>query len=149
MIFPLAVRDGCKGMITADYYIKSGDAQRKVMVIGAETLSRVSDPHDIDCMIYSDGAGATVLEASENGGGVLSHVTRSDTYDNAYLMTLGKSYGPGCNGDELFIKMDGHDIYKYAVRTVPKVVKAEPRQGRINVERCEKGPDPPGQSKDG
>ena len=111
-----------QGMITADYYIKSGDA-RKVMVIGAETLSRVSDPHDVDGMIYSDGAGATVMEASENGGGVLSHVTRSDTYDNAYLMTLGKSYGPSRKVSELFIKMRGHDIYKYAVRTVPKVVR--------------------------
>jgi 3-oxoacyl-[acyl-carrier-protein] synthase-3 len=110
------------GMITADYYIKSGDAQ-KIMIIGAETLSRVSDPHDVDCMIYSDGAGATVVEGSENGGGVLSHVTRSDTYDNAYLLTLGKSYGPSRNSHELYIKMHGHDIYKYAVRTVPKVVK--------------------------
>ena len=110
------------GMITGDYYIKSGDA-KKVMVIGAETLSRVADPHDIDCMIYSDGAGATVMEASEKAGGVLSHVTRSDTYDKVNLLTLGKSYGPGRDGRELFVKMYGHDIYKYAVRTVPKVVK--------------------------
>ena len=111
-----------QGMITADYYIKSGDA-RKAMIIGAETLSRVADPHDVDCMIYSDGAGATILEASENGGGVLAHVTRSDTYDNAYLLTLGHSYRPNRDGNELFVKMQGHDIYKYAVRTVPKVVK--------------------------
>ena len=111
-----------QGMITADYYIKSGDA-RKAMIIGAETLSRVADPHDVDCMIYSDGAGATVLEASENGDGVLAHVTRSDTYDNAYLLTLGHSYRPNRDGNELFVKMQGHDIYKYAVRTVPKVVK--------------------------
>jgi len=111
-----------QGMITADYYIKSGDAQ-KVMIIGAETLSRVSDPHDVDSMIYSDGAGATVLQASENGGGVLSHVTRSDTYENAYLLTLGHSYRPNRISSELFVKMQGHEIYKYAVRTVPKVVK--------------------------
>ncbi len=111
-----------QGVITADCLIKSGDA-KKVMVIGAETLSRVSDPHDVDCMIYSDGAGATVIEASENGDGVQSHVTRSDTYEDVYLLTLGKSYGPGRNSNELFIKMQGHDIYKYAVRTVPKVVK--------------------------
>jgi 3-oxoacyl-[acyl-carrier-protein] synthase-3 len=111
-----------QGMITADYYIKSGDAQ-KVMVIGAETLSRISDPHDVDSMIYSDGAGATVLEASENGGGVLSHVARSDTYDKVHLLTLGSSYGPSRDGSELFVKMQGHEIYKYAVRTVPKVVK--------------------------
>jgi 3-oxoacyl-[acyl-carrier-protein] synthase-3 len=111
-----------QGMITADYYIRSGDAQ-KVMVIGAETLSRISDPHDVDSMIYADGAGATVMEASENGGGVLSHVTRSDTYDNAYLMTLGESYSPDRSGNELYIKMQGHEIYKYAVRTVPQVVQ--------------------------
>jgi 3-oxoacyl-[acyl-carrier-protein] synthase-3 len=111
-----------QGMITADCYIRSGDA-RKVMVIGAETLSRISDPHDVDCMIYSDGAGATVMEAAENGGGVLAHLTRSDTYDKVHLLTLGKSYSPNRNGTELFIKMEGHEIYKYAVRTVPKLVK--------------------------
>ena len=110
------------GMITADYYIKSGDA-KKVMVIGAETLSRVSDPHDIDCMIYSDGAGATVVESCESDSGILAHVTRSDTYDDAYLLGLGRSYNPDRKGGELYIKMRGHDIYKYAVRTVPEVVK--------------------------
>jgi 3-oxoacyl-[acyl-carrier-protein] synthase-3 len=110
------------GMITADYYIKSGDA-KKVMVIGAETLSRVSDPHDIDVMIYADGAGATVIESTESDVGILSHVTRSDTYNDAFLLGLGKSYNPDRKGGELYIKMRGHDIYKYAVRKVPEVVK--------------------------
>lgn len=110
------------GAITADYYIRSGDA-KKVMVIGAETLSRVSDPHDIDGMIYADGAGATVFESTEIDAGILSHVTRSDTYHDAYLLDLGKSYNPDREGDELYIKMRGHDIYKYAVRKVPEVVK--------------------------
>ena len=110
------------GVITADYYIKSGDA-KKVMVIGAETLSRVSDPHDIDGMIYADGAGATVLEATTEDAGILSHVTRSDTYNGVHLMGLGKSYNPAHPDAQLFIKMRGHDIYKYAVKTVPEVVK--------------------------
>lgn len=110
------------GMITADYYIKSGDA-KKVMVIGAEILSRVSDPHDIDVMIYADGAGATVIEATESDVGILSHVTRSDTYNDAFLLGLGKSYNPDRKGDELYIKMRGHEIYKFAVRKVPEVVK--------------------------
>jgi 3-oxoacyl-[acyl-carrier-protein] synthase-3 len=110
------------GMTIADYYIKSGDA-KKILVIGAETLSRVSDPHDIDAMIFSDGAGATLVEATEKDDGILSHVTRSDTYDNAYLLGVGNSYNPSCNGDQLYIKMQGHEIYKYAVRTVPVVVK--------------------------
>ena len=118
---------GCPGwlqsIIVADYYIKSGDAKR-ILVIGAEILSRVSDPHDVDCMIYADGAGATLLEATEaKDTGILSHVTRSDTIENAYLLWLGESYHPDDDQKELFIKMHGHDIYKYAVRTVPKVVK--------------------------
>ncbi len=111
-----------QGMITADYFIRSGDA-RKVLVIGAEILSRVSDPHDMDSMIYSDGAGATLLEASETDAGILAHIARSDTINNAYLLCLGKSYKRNAQGKKLFIKMHGHEIYKYAVRTVPKVVK--------------------------
>ncbi len=110
------------GMILADYYIKSGDT-KKVLVIGAETLSRVTDPHDIDSLIYADGAGASLVEATDQDAGILSHVTRSDTLENAYLLWIGKSYNPNYNGDELFIKMHGHEIYKYAVRTVPEVVK--------------------------
>jgi len=110
------------GMILADYYIKSGDI-KKVLVIVAETLSRVTDPHDVDSMIYADGAGATLVEATDQDAGILSHVTRSDTLENAYLLWIGKSYNPDHNGNELFVKMHGHEIYKYAVRTIPKVVK--------------------------
>jgi len=110
------------GMITADYYIKSGDA-KKILVIGAEILSRVSDPHDVDGMIYADGAGATVIESHESDSGILAHVTRSDTYNDAFLLGLGKSYNPAHGDGELYIKMRGHDIYKYAVRTVPEVVQ--------------------------
>jgi 3-oxoacyl-[acyl-carrier-protein] synthase-3 len=110
------------GMTLADYHIKSGDI-KKVLVIGAETLSRVCDPHDIDSMIYSDGAGAVLVEATEKDVGILSHVTRSDTLESVYLLKVDKSYNPNHNGDELFIKMDGHEIYKYAVKKVPEVVK--------------------------
>lgn len=100
-----------QGMILADYHIKSGDA-KKVLVIGAEILSRFSDPHDIDSMIYADGAGAALVEATDQDAGILSHVTRSDTLENAYLLWIDKSYNPNYNGDELFIKMHGHEIYK-------------------------------------
>ncbi|MBW1836754.1 MAG: ketoacyl-ACP synthase III [Deltaproteobacteria bacterium] len=111
------------GVILADYYIKSGDAE-KVLVIGAEILSRISDPHDVDCMIYADGAGATLVEATQQkNAGILSHLTRSDTIDHVNLLRIGESYNPEYKGGELFLKMEGHKIYKYAVRTVPKVVK--------------------------
>jgi 3-oxoacyl-[acyl-carrier-protein] synthase-3 len=110
------------GVILADYYIRSGDA-KKVLVIGAETLSRISDPNDRDSMIYADGAGATLFEATDKDAGILSHVTRSDTFEHAHLLRIGGSYNPDHHSDELFLKMDGHEIYKYAVKIVPHVVK--------------------------
>ena len=111
-----------QGMIIADYYIKSGDA-KKILVIGAETLSRISDPHDIDSMIYSDGAGAVLVEATEREVGILAHLSRSDTYTEAYLLWMDQSYHPATIGNRLFLKMYGHEVYKYAVKTVADVVK--------------------------
>jgi 3-oxoacyl-[acyl-carrier-protein] synthase III len=111
-----------QGMIMADYYLRSGDAKR-ALVIGAEVLSRVSDPHDVDCMIFADGAGATVVEAAKSDGGIISHVTRTDALNNAWMLRMGKTYNPNRTGGELYLKMDGHDIYRYALKTVPLVVK--------------------------
>ena len=132
---------GCPGwlqaIITADYFIRSGDAKR-ILVIGAEILSRVSDPHDIDSMIYGDGAGATLLEAIDQEAGILSHVTRSDTLDEAYLLRAGKSYNRNHHGNELFIKMHGHEIYKYAVRKVPEVVKKSLEKAGFDIDDVKK-----------
>jgi 3-oxoacyl-[acyl-carrier-protein] synthase III len=110
------------GVILSDYYIKSGDV-KKVLVVGVEILSRVSDPYDMNSMIYADGAGATLVEATDENAGILSHVTRSDTLKDAFLLSLGKSYNPNHSGDELFLKMNGHETYKYVVNTVPTVIK--------------------------
>src|ERR1700679_3786881 len=55
-----------QGLIQAEAFIRAGMA-RKCLVVGAETLSRVIDPHDRDSMIYSDGAGAVILEAAGPG----------------------------------------------------------------------------------
>lgn len=113
-----------QGVIQADYYIKARDAKR-VMVIGAETLSRISDPHDRDSMIYADGAGATIFEVikSKEPIGVISHAARTDTKEHAYMLWMDKSYNPSYKGNELFLKMNGHQLYEYALRTVPLVVK--------------------------
>jgi 3-oxoacyl-[acyl-carrier-protein] synthase-3 len=122
MDIPFGCPGWLQGMIVADYFIKSGDAGR-VLVIGAEILSRVSDPHDVDSMIYADGAGATLVAAADGEAGILSHVSRSDCVDHAHLLRLGHSYKTGRPGNELFVKMDGHKIYKYAVRTIPEVIR--------------------------
>ncbi len=120
---------GCPGwlqaMIQADYYIKSGDA-KKILVIGAETLSRVSDPHDRDSMIYADGAGATILEAqqSDHPLGILAHKTRSDTILHAEMLYMDTSYNPHYDDeDELFLKMNGRKLYQYALEIVPQAIK--------------------------
>jgi 3-oxoacyl-[acyl-carrier-protein] synthase-3 len=113
-----------QGLIQTDYFIRSGDAKR-ALVVGAEILSRVSDPHDRDTMIYADGAGACVVEGvkSETPVGVLSHSARSDTYEHAHMLQMGKSYNPDFDGDDLFLKMQGHKLYEYALRKVPVVVR--------------------------
>ena len=112
-----------QGMIQSDYYLKCGDAKR-ILVIGAEILSRVSDPHDRDSMIYADGAGATVLEARQSGEpvGILSHTVRSET-QHAYMLYMGGSNKLDGRGNELFLKMQGHKLYEYALGAVPGVVK--------------------------
>jgi 3-oxoacyl-[acyl-carrier-protein] synthase-3 len=111
-------------MIIADAYIKSGFMKRGV-VVGADVLSRISDPHDRDSMIYAVGAGATIVEAieSEEPTGILCHSSRSDSAQHASLLTLGYSNNPDFSGNDQFVKMIGHKLYVYAISTVPKVVK--------------------------
>jgi len=113
-----------EGLIHADCFIKAGVAKR-VMVIGGEILSRVSDPHDRDTMIFSDGAGATILEGQETQGkkGIISHSTRSDTIRHCHLLVMGNSNNPEYPKDILFLKMQGHQLYKYALKAVPTLIK--------------------------
>ena len=112
-----------QGVISADAMIRAGDAKR-VMVIGAETLSRISDPHDRDSMIYADGAGATILEARDTkGAGILAHVARSDTLDHSTMLTMGPSYNEEVFIEALFLKMEGRKLYKYALQTVAAAMK--------------------------
>ena len=120
---------GCPGwlqaVIQANYYIKSGDA-KNIMIIGTDTLSRISDPHDIDSMLYADGAGATILTAvdSDNPTGIISHRMRSDTLCFSQMLFMGESYKKGDEkGRELFLKMNGRRLYQYALENVPQAIK--------------------------
>jgi 3-oxoacyl-[acyl-carrier-protein] synthase-3 len=93
------------------------------MVIGAETLSRVADPHDRDGMIYADGAGAVILEARETDDGILAQAARSDTLDHAGMLSMGPSYNAETFIEALFLKMEGRKLYKYALQTVALAMK--------------------------
>jgi len=80
---------GCPGWIEAtiqaNAFIKSGIA-KKCLIIGAETLSRVIDKHDRDSMIYSDGAGAVILESTNEDGGILAHDSATFALDEAHYI---------------------------------------------------------------
>ncbi|WP_005034359.1 3-oxoacyl-ACP synthase III family protein [Holophaga foetida] len=134
---------GCPGwvqaVIQAHYYLQSGDA-RRALVIGAETLSRVSDPFDRDSMIYADGAGAVVLEAQEHAGevGILAHATRSDTLEHVGLLWLGPSFNQETEDEELYIKMKGRKLYEYAVSHVPGVVRRSLEKAGLTLSDVDK-----------
>lgn len=114
-----------QGVIQADAMIRVGDA-RRILVVGADTLSRISDPHDRDSLIYADGAGAVILEGVETGGGegILAHAVRSDCVGYASMLTMGPSNLPGAHPGELFLKMEGRKLYKYALNHVAGAMKA-------------------------
>ncbi len=111
-----------EGVIQGQAYIKAGMA-KKCLVIGTETLSRVVDPHDRDSMIYSDGAGATVIELSDEDGGILSHESASYTHDEVYHLFFGCSNDKSLEEDTRFIKMYGRKIYEFALSNVPNAMK--------------------------
>ncbi|ALM49793.1 3-oxoacyl-ACP synthase [Flavobacterium psychrophilum] len=126
-----------EGVIQAKAYIKSGMAKR-CLVIGAETLSRVVDPHDRDSMIYSDGAGATIIEGTDEEGGILAHETASYTYDEAHFLFFGGSYNKDHDQDVRYIKMFGRKIYEFALSRVPQAMKECLDNSGVNIDDVKK-----------
>jgi len=126
-----------EGVLQAKAYIKSGMA-KKCLVIGAETLSRVVDPHDRDSMIYSDGAGATIIEGTEEEGGILAHETASYTYDEAHFLFFGGSYNKEHDQDIRYIKMYGRKIYEFALIRVPQAMKECLDNSGVNIDNVKK-----------
>jgi len=126
-----------EGLIQADTYIKAGLA-KKCLIIGTETLSRVIDKYDRDSMIFSDGAGACILEAEENTiTGILSHITATHTYHEAYYLFYGK-----CNNLEAeqnrYMKMAGRKIYEFALNHVPMAMKSALDKSGIGIKDLKK-----------
>lgn len=136
---PFGCAGWLQGVIQADFYIKSGMV-KKVMVIGAETLSRICDPHDRDSMIYADGAGAIILEAkrSETPVGILAHQSQTNAGEYTYVLKMGPSYNPDYKGDDLFLKMRGRVLYEHALKAVPAVVKTSLEKANITISEVSK-----------
>jgi 3-oxoacyl-[acyl-carrier-protein] synthase III len=126
-----------EGVLHAKAFITSGMAKR-CLVIGAETLSRVLDPHDRDSMIYADGAGATIIEASHGSEGILAHESATFAVDEANYLFFGGSYHKKEDQNTRYIKMHGRKIYEFALNQVPLAMKNCLDKSGVKIEEVTK-----------
>jgi 3-oxoacyl-[acyl-carrier-protein] synthase-3 len=128
---------GCPGwihsVIQSHAWFLAGMA-KKVLLIGAETLSRILDPADRDSMIFADGAGACVLEAKESGtSGILSTCALTHALGEVDYIEMGKSYKRSENDRNVYLKMNGRKVYEYALKNVPAAMKLCLDRASVNL----------------
>jgi 3-oxoacyl-[acyl-carrier-protein] synthase III len=129
-----------QGLIQADAFFKAGIA-KKALIVGAETLSRVIDKYDRDSMIFSDGAGAAVLEykeTTEEGAGILSASVQTNSLEEVEYINMGQSFYPGSNPHIRFIKMKGRKVYEYAMKYVPAAMKDCLAKSGVDIKEVKK-----------
>lgn len=126
-----------EGVIQAKAFISSGLAKR-CLVIGTETLSRVVDKHDRDSMIYSDGAGAVIVEESNDESGIISHDSATFALDEAHFIYFGETNNPEVTDKRRYIKMYGRKIYEFAITNVPNAIKTCLDESGIDVKEVKK-----------
>lgn len=128
-----------QGVIQAYQMIRSGFC-RNVMVIGGETLSRCVDPHDRDGMIFSDGAGATIVSASydDDRKGILGFANRTDANEEVNYLAMGPSFNAEAPQDARYIKMKGRKIYEYALEEVASGIQVALKRSGIFLENIKK-----------
>ena len=136
------VNAACSGFIyglsVADKYIRCGDA-RKVLVCGSETLSKITNWNKREtAVLFGDGAGAVVLEASEEPGILSTHVHANGDYEDLLYANVGVSRGwEGMeeNDGRPEISMRGNEVFKVAVRTLGRIV--EETLGANNLQKSD------------
>jgi len=117
----------CTGFVyaltVADKFIKTGSA-KCALVIGAETLSRVLDWTDRStCVLFGDGAGAVVVEASDEPGILSTHLHADGAYESLLTVPGGISQGYDSLKDgNGYVKMKGNEVFKVAVNTLGRIV---------------------------
>ena len=117
----------CSGFIyaltVADKFIRTGSA-RKVLVVGAETLSRITNWNDrTTCVLFGDGAGAVVLEASDEPGILSTHLHADGDYDELLHVPTGVSLNYDLVREgRAFMEMQGNEVFRIAVRTLGQIV---------------------------
>jgi len=127
-----------QGMIQADQFIQAGIA-KTCLVIGAETLSRIIDPNDRDSMIYSDGAGACILEkGTKTDKGILSHGSQTFTFEEANYIFFGESNNSETTSNRRYLKMHGRKIYEFALNHVPNAMKTALDKAGVPISKVKK-----------
>ncbi len=117
----------CSGFIyaitVADKFIRTGSA-KKALVVGAETLSRITNWEDrTTCVLFGDGAGAVVLEASEEPGILSTHLHADGNYDELLHVPAGISLDfELVKQGRAYMEMQGNEVFKMAVRTLGRIV---------------------------
>ncbi len=121
------VNAACSGFIyalsVADQYVRGGNS-KKALVVGAETLTRMVDWNDRStCVLFGDGAGAVVLEPSEEPGILSTHIHADGNYQDLLNTEVGVSRGFTAeeNGG-VRVQMKGNEVFKMAVRTLGRIV---------------------------
>lgn len=133
---------GCPGwveaMVLADILIKSGRA-KNILVIGSETLSRVTDPYDRNKMIFADGAGAVVVTATEDKTvGILADSTLCFNNDEITFLENSHSLNPEADQSKKYIRMRGRKIYEFALKNVPDAIKTTIDKAGLDIKDIQK-----------
>jgi len=119
----------------ADAFIRSG-SYRKVLVIGAETFSRILNFQDRGtCVLFGDGAGAVVLEASTEAG-ILSTVLHADGSQRDILCVPGRAGNGEVHGSP-FMTMDGQAVFKLAVKVLEQVAHEALEKAKLKPEQID------------
>ena len=124
-----------EGMILGHKLIKSLPPDKFILVIGADTLSRVLDPSNRDSMIFSDGSGAVILSnhKDKEKKGILYHKTVCHCEEEIHYLTCGTPLNPDLE-KKLYIKMKGRKIYEYAISNIPPLVKEAMDELNIGID---------------
>lgn len=126
-----------EGMILADSLIKAGKA-KTILVVGSETLSRAVDPYDRNRMIFADGAGAVVVQATEENIGMLSSATICDNQEETYFLDMSCSLNKEHDPSKLYVRMAGRKIYEYVLTNVPPAIKETIDMAGIGIDDIKK-----------
>lgn len=117
----------CTGFIyalsVADKFIRTGSA-RHVLIVGAETMSRITDWTDRStCVLFGDGAGAVILTASDAPGIVSTHLHADGRYESLLTVPFGVSQGyDQMQAGNAYVRMQGNEVFKVAVNTLGRIV---------------------------